>query len=546
MKANKQLEKEIEEQRKKEELLKKYEKIISSIHEPMIFVDENYNCQTINDAYVKVLKKPKEEFIGKNMSSFLGKDFFEEKVKPKLDRAFSGRTVSSGEWLDFPATGKIYADIKYYPHYENDKKISGVITSIHDITKIKKYEEKLIMYRNQLEELVEERTSELVKINEKLEEEILSRKEREKELQISKDKFRFLSEEYGNLLKSIPDKVGIISTEFEVLWSNTDKTGEEKSHEKKKCYEILHNASSPCINCPVFKSFCSGKEERENIVINDREYFNVVAIPVKSEDGNTEKIIAVARDITRKVNLEKDAFRTSHMASVGELVQVVAHEINNPLTSVINYSQLLVSMSDKETQEYDISSRIAREGERINKTLKRLVFFAHPELESKRYIKINQILSDTMALIHKKLMRDGIKVNINMPEDLPEIIIHSSRFIYVFLSILYNARKALNKKYPKNHENKIIEILGEKISINGDYFIRIVFSDYGCGIPEDILHKVASPFFTTEDSGKATGLGLTLSFNIIKENGGRIFVESKEWEFTRVTIDLPGGKCSGE
>jgi len=108
------------------------------------------------------------------------------------------------------------------------------------------------------------------------------------------------------------------------------------------------------------------------------------------------------------------------------------------------------------------------------------------------------------------------------------------------LNIINNARYALNLKYPTPHDGKRIKIGGEELLIEGLPHIRITFYDQGTGIAADILDKIKSPFFSTKPSGRGTGLGLTLSHNIITDHDGKLWFESVETEFTKVALELPG------
>ena len=109
----------------------------------------------------------------------------------------------------------------------------------------------------------------------------------------------------------------------------------------------------------------------------------------------------------------------------------------------------------------------------------------------------------------------------------------------VFINLINNARHALNKKYPISHENKILEIKGEVNTVNRERYLRLTFHDRGIGIPEILLDKVGTPFFTTKPKGEGTGLGLSISQGIIKKHEGIFFIESKEDEYTKVILDLP-------
>jgi len=368
----------------------------------------------------------------------------------------------------------------------------------------------------------------------------LKRKKGEEALRESERNFKNLYKEYNSLMETIPDRVLLISSNMKILWANSvvkSERGDENLF-NKTCYKAIYKNHAPCSMCPVVKCFSTGIQEREQILTPDNKYFDIIATPIKDEEGKIIKVLEVARDITEKMFLQKDAVRTSHLASIGELAAGVAHEINNPVTGIINYAQILANKSKEETREYDICRRIIKEGERIALITRSLLSFAKPGREKKRPVPLNEIIADTMTLSGTQMAKEDIKTIIKLPEDLPDTIVNPAQIQQVFLNILSNARHALNKKYPERNENKTIEISAEKI-INNQSYIKIIFTDYGCGISESIIDKVMNPFFSTEPIGEATGLGLSISYGIIKEHNGKIEIESNEGDFTRIIITLP-------
>lgn len=261
--------------------------------------------------------------------------------------------------------------------------------------------------------------------------------------------------------------------------------------------------------------------------------------PIKDVGGNVQGLVFSLIDVTEKVLLQADAMHTAHLASLGELAAGVAHEINNPLNGIINYAQILSNKIKKESRENEIANRIIKEGDRIATIVKSLLSFARKRTEEKSVYTIPGILHDALLLTEAQILKESIKLKINMPEGLPGIIANSQQIQQVFLNVINNARYALNQKYQEPHEDKILEITGSEITIDGRQYARIIFYDTGSGIPAGILDKVINPFFSTKPSGKGTGLGLSISHGIIRDHNGNLKIESSEGEFTRIIIDLP-------
>jgi len=260
---------------------------------------------------------------------------------------------------------------------------------------------------------------------------------------------------------------------------------------------------------------------------------------IKDTGSNVQGLVFSLIDVTDKVLLQAEAMQNAHLASLGELAAGVAHEINNPLNGIINYAQILSNKMKKESRESEIARRIIKEGDRIANIVKSLLSFARKRTEEKSVYTIPGILRDALLLTEAQILKESIKLKINMPEDLPEIVANSQQIQQVFLNVINNARYALNQKYQEQNEDKILEISGLETVIDGQQHARIIFHDKGSGIPADILDKVINPFFSTKPSGKGTGLGLSITHGIISDHDGNLKIESTEGEFTKIIIDLP-------
>jgi signal transduction histidine kinase len=144
------------------------------------------------------------------------------------------------------------------------------------------------------------------------------------------------------------------------------------------------------------------------------------------------------------------------------------------------------------------------------------------------------------------MRKDGINFKVNILSKFIKVPVHPQQIQQVFLNIISNARYALNQKYPETHENKILEITCEQLTINNSPFVRIVFHDRGAGISSSIIDKVVNPFFSTKPNRMGTGLGLSISHGIITEHGGKLIINSIEGEYTKIIIDLPASVKESE
>jgi len=226
------------------------------------------------------------------------------------------------------------------------------------------------------------------------------------------------------------------------------------------------------------------------------------------------------------------------LESIGTLASGVAHEINNPLTGIINYAQLVHDrVTDSTLREF--SQGIIDEGNRVATIVKSLLSFSRQENERHSPASLSDLLEATLSLIGSMLRKDQIQLELHVAPDLPMIKCRSQQIQQILLNLLTNARDALNERYPEFDENKILTIMIEPIENDRQRWVRTTVEDHGVGIPEQIVGRIFDPFFSTKPREKGTGLGLSISYGLVREHGGRLLVESDPNHYTRFIMELP-------
>ncbi|RJR23079.1 MAG: PAS domain S-box protein [Nitrospiraceae bacterium] len=286
----------------------------------------------------------------------------------------------------------------------------------------------------------------------------------------------------------------------------------------------------------IIRDITQRKETEEELRRHREQLMELVAERTSDLERVNE---ALKKEMAERIQAEAETLRASHLASLGELAAGVAHEINNPVNGIINYTQILANKSTPGSKEHDIACRIIKEGDRIAGIVKCLLSFARDGKEQKYPVHILEIISDTLALTEAQIRKDGIKLLINVPAHLPEIIAQPQHIQQVFLNLISNARYALNQKYRGENRKKIINITGVAITEKNSPYVRITFYDNGTGISDDIINKVMNPFVTTKPTSLGTGLGLSISHGIVADHGGSISIDSVEGQYTRAIIKLP-------
>jgi PAS domain S-box-containing protein len=250
--------------------------------------------------------------------------------------------------------------------------------------------------------------------------------------------------------------------------------------------------------------------------------------------------IATVRDITEEKIRKSEALRTGQLAAIGELAAGVAHEINNPINGIINYTQLLLDNADEkcDSTDRDFMARIIKEGERIAVIVGNLLSFAR-QRDVIEEVSMKEIIEDSISLLMHQIQKDGIQLSVDIPADLPLIKGNPQHLQQVIINLLTNASYALNQKFPAANPDKRLEISCRPKSAMGKEYVSTTVTDWGIGIPQEIIDRIFDSLFTTKPPGKGTGLGLSLSKGLVRDHQGFLSVESTVGGPTVATVDFP-------
>ncbi|MBI4552863.1 MAG: GAF domain-containing protein [Candidatus Latescibacteria bacterium] len=245
------------------------------------------------------------------------------------------------------------------------------------------------------------------------------------------------------------------------------------------------------------------------------------------------------RSVDQQTRLQEQLIHNEKISTIGQLVAGVAHELNNPLTSIIGYADLSLQRSqDDQTRSY--LNRISKESHRMVQIVKSLLAFARKEQPQRTLVDLNTLIRDVLRLRAYNFRVSNIRLIERYEPDLPLTLGNANQLQQVILNIITNAEYAIRKVYSRGW----IEITTGCDTIQDDQVIRVRIRDSGTGIPEEHLPKIFDPFFTTKQAGEGTGLGLSISSGIVREHGGRLLAESPPDEGACFTIELP--VCTAE
>ncbi|HVN80827.1 MAG TPA: ATP-binding protein [Terriglobia bacterium] len=258
---------------------------------------------------------------------------------------------------------------------------------------------------------------------------------------------------------------------------------------------------------------------------------DVTVTPLIGKNGGVSGQVVSLDDKTERVKLEEQLVQTEKLTSIGLLAAGVAHEVNTPLAVISSYSQMLHKQLNKEDPRIGILDKIIKQSFRASEIVNSLLNFSRTSSSEFRDIDLHGVLSDTLSLLDHQFKVARIKVKKEFGSGGSRVYGNPGKLQQVFLNLFINAKDAM----PSGGE-LVVKTTGF------DSVLRIEVIDTGVGILREHLSKIYDPFFTTKELGRGTGLGLSVSYGIIQEHSGKIFVDSRPGEGTRFVLDFPASR----
>jgi len=262
---------------------------------------------------------------------------------------------------------------------------------------------------------------------------------------------------------------------------------------------------------------------------------NLSSAIIYDADGKESASVGIFVDLEERLNMERKLRQTQEqllqsekLAAMGRLTSQIAHELNNPLYGIMNTLELLKTEISPQNKRRKILEMALSETERLSDMLRKMLSFSKPDEETRQPSDINQILDEILLLHEKQLREHNIALSVSLQEGLGEVYASKNQLRQVFLNMIANARDAMPD--------------GGTLTVatrTTDGMIQIEFSDTGTGIRKENLNKIFDAFFTTKDSIKGVGLGLSVCYGFIRDHGGNIEVSSKLGSGTTFIITLP-------
>ncbi len=287
------------------------------------------------------------------------------------------------------------------------------------------------------------------------------------------------------------------------------------------------DAEGPCKGCPVKHARDSGQSAEIEIDTNVGERTYAIGVfPIAEDDA----MVCRYRDLTDQRAIARQMAQADKLAAIGLLAGGVAHEVNNPLGAILAFAQLLRRETLEPDEARDYMREIEESAIRCKKIVERLLSFARQaRRDERRSFNLNDVVGETVFLVEKSYLPQNVRLVRDLDPDLWSVHGNFNEIGQVLLNLVTNARDAMTG-------GGVVEVRTRNIP---DSHVELVVKDNGSGIPAEILERIFDPFFTTKPEGKGTGLGLAVSYGIIRDHRGRIEVRSKIGEGTEVQVVLP-------
>jgi two-component system NtrC family sensor kinase len=260
----------------------------------------------------------------------------------------------------------------------------------------------------------------------------------------------------------------------------------------------------------------------------DRTYA-VTAVPINSTDRST--LVLLFDDQTERRRLQDQLIQSEKLSAIGQLIAGIAHDLNNPLASVVGFADFLTEVPHVPPTLREPLTVIQEEAERASNIVKNLLSFARKQEHQRRPTALSPLLDATFVLLRNQLMAHRVEARIEVEPDLPMPDIDPNQIQQVFVNLINNAAQAIASTGRPGHV-----LVRARRWLDG---VAIDVIDDGPGMSEPVAAQVFEPFFTPKPEGEGTGLGLSISQGILREHGGRIMLSTEEGRGSTFTVQLP-------
>ncbi len=516
--------------------------IVSHTPESVACIDRRYVYTWVNDAFLSLYRKTREEVVGHNVEKVVGEKAFQEREKSRIERALGGGEGEYEDLVEHPEAGTRHVLARYFPLVGEGGSIEGVVLSAWDVSLIKDAEEKALCARSDLDALIGEHVERVSDVVLALEREVKMRTDTDAELKSSREKL-------AKIFQAIPDPVSISTLEEGVFLEANEAFFRMTGYSRE---EVIGNTS---LNIGIWYN-PSDRARVMDLIRNQGRVRNLEA-KFRNKTGESRVVLVSAelmdidgkpsvlfesRDITERKTQESELSRSQKMEAIGRLAGGITHDFNNLLTAIDGYCELALLKIGKPEQVRSNILKIKEVKETASSLIRQLLAFSRKQTVKPRSLYMNGVIENMQSLL-KQFIGEDIELKTRLEQDIGNVYADQGHVEQIIMNLALNARDAM-------HKGGILTISTQRVHLKesdvakhpglkpGDY-IKLEVSDTGVGMDEETMAHAFEPFFTTKETSKGTGLGLATVYGIVRNNGGSISLRSEPGKGSTFEVILP-------
>ncbi|HOJ33581.1 MAG TPA: MEDS domain-containing protein [Candidatus Hydrogenedentes bacterium] len=356
---------------------------------------------------------------------------------------------------------------------------------------------------------------------------------------------RTLNAQLNALLEAVPANLTLQSPDLRVLWANRAAAeGLGKKVDEligEYCHVLWHSRLTPCDPCPVKRCFQTGKVETEVVTTPDGRIWSLRAVPIREKE-HVVNVVEFGMDITAQKRAEEHQLHTNKMEAIGRLAGGIAHDFNNMLSVILGFGEdLLERLEATDPRRSDVKE-ILNAARHAALLTRQLLAFSRKQMFQNEVLNVNDLLRNMENML-RRLLGEDIEFHMILADDMGCVNVDPSQIEQVIMNLAVNAREAMPQGGKLLIETSNVELSGEYVELRPDVapgsYIMIAVSDTGHGMDKAVQEKIFEPFFSTKEKGRASGLGLSTVYGIVKQSGGHIRVYSEPGHGATFKVYLP-------
>ncbi len=493
----------------------------------------------VNSALNKLLGLKTEELQDRPITEIIHPKY-RSALSRLWNRILAGKNVAPQETILVRQDGShLAAEISCFAiAQENSEPYLGAI--LRDISARKETERELEQYRDSLEKIVGERTSELTQANARLQQTITSQELAEEHLSQEKNTLEAV-------FSAMSDGLSMHDRDFNILFQNAVLTKRYGNCTGQLCYAAYHGRETPCENCGLLGCIKDGAThwfKMNETTGQENLFFELGVSPVRDGKGAIIAAVEVIRDITDQKRLADQLLQAQKMEAIGTLAGGIAHDFNNILTAILGYAELSKFEVDPNSDLSRNLAEIISASRRAGDLIRQILTFSRRAEFKKQPLQIHPVVKEALKLI-RGTIPSTIDIRQEIAGDCGTILADITQIHQVIMNLCTNAYHAMRQQggiLIVRLQNTVInkgETSEPPTGLAPGNYVRLTVSDTGHGMDESTLDRVFDPYFTTKKQGEGTGLGLATVHGIVENHGGAISVKSALNEGTIFDIYFP-------